>query len=133
MVHDETQCFWNLVNGGVLDRFPDLRVYITHGGGFVPYQLGRLCRTSEVVMSAKNQKPMAEYLENFYFDPLVHNIAMRRAVVELVGVDHLLYGSNFGGYEGIGGDLTEDLDLSEGDREKIRSGNAIPLLGFDRR
>jgi aminocarboxymuconate-semialdehyde decarboxylase len=60
----------------------------------------------------------------------VHATGLRRGVVEVVGVDNLLYGTNFGGaYEH--GDLTEGLGLSETDREKIRSGNAIKLLKLD--
>ena len=46
---------------------------------------------------------------------------LRRAVVEVIGPDQLLYGTNFGGaYDH--GDLTAGIDLSEADREKIRSG-----------
>ena len=52
---------------------------------------------------------------------------MRRGVAEVVGVDRLLYGTNFGGaYDH--GDLTAGLGLSTDDRERIRSGNAIELL-----
>src|SRR5690606_40151189 len=42
MQYDETRCCWYVINGGVFDRFPNLKVYITHGGGYVPSQLGRL-------------------------------------------------------------------------------------------
>ena len=128
MMYDEVSCFWNLICGGVLDRFPNLKIYITHGGGFVPYQLGRLEMTNRVLTEVRNKKPLREYMSNFYFDPLVHEMSMRRAVVDVVGVDRLLYGSNFGGSDGIREDLTEGLGLSEGDREKIRSGNARQLL-----
>jgi aminocarboxymuconate-semialdehyde decarboxylase len=51
-------------------------------------------------------------------------------VVEVIGPDQLLYGTNFGGaYDH--GDLTAGIDLSETDREKIRSGNAMRLLKLD--
>jgi aminocarboxymuconate-semialdehyde decarboxylase len=53
---------------------------------------------------------------------------MRRAIVEDIGVDRLLYGTNFMGSDTVDFDLTEGLDLAAGDREKIRSGNAIKLL-----
>jgi aminocarboxymuconate-semialdehyde decarboxylase len=130
MCYDETRCFWYLVNGGVLDRFPDLRVYITHAGGFVPYQLMRMEETNlTMAPDSKNERPVSQYRDNFYFDPLAHSVAMRRAIVEDVGVDRLLYGDNFGGMDSIDGDLTEGLGLSDEDREKIRSGNAKQLLG----
>ncbi|MNC70062.1 hypothetical protein D3C75_1208340 [compost metagenome] len=57
----------------------------------------------------------------------MHAPGLRRGVAEVVGVDRLLYGTNFGGaYDH--GDLTEGLGLSTQDRERIRSGNAIELL-----
>ena len=130
MIYDESQCFWNLICGGVLDRFPNLKVYITHGGGFVPYQLGRMEMTNRVLGDTLNKKPLRDYLPQFYFDPLVHSMAMRRAVIEDISIDRLLYGSNFGGSDGIREDLTEGLGLSEEDRNKIRSENARKLLRF---
>jgi len=131
MCYDETRCFWYLVNGGVLDRFPELQVYITHGGGFAPYQLRRMEETNlTMAPDSKNQRKVSEYRENFYFDPLVHSAAMRQAIVTDVGVDRLLYGDNFGGADSIDFDLTEGLGLSDEDRERIRSGNAKQLLGL---
>ena len=74
-------------------------------------------------------QPLDEYLgTNFWFDPLVHNLTMRRAVVDTIGADRLVYGDNFGGSDGIREDLTEGLDLSPEDRDKIRFGNALKLL-----
>jgi aminocarboxymuconate-semialdehyde decarboxylase len=129
MCYDEAKSYWYLVNGGVLDRFPDLKVYITHGGGYVPYQLGRFEETNLTMCpDSKNEKPFSEYRRNFWFDPLVHSKPMRKAIVEEIGVDRLLYGDNFAGADSIRYDLTEGLGLSDADREKIRSGNAIELL-----
>jgi aminocarboxymuconate-semialdehyde decarboxylase len=76
---------------------------------------------------ARNQRPLMDYMKNFYFDLDVHHPALRRAAVEVVGADNLLYGTNFGGAYDYG-DLTEGIDLSDSDRDKIRSGNAITLL-----
>lgn len=132
MLYDEARAFWHLINGGTLDRFPDLKVYITHAGGMVPYQLHRFSETAiTMVPDGINEKPVLEYMNQFYFDPLAHSAAMRRAIVEDIGVDRLLYGSNFMGSDSIDFDLTEDLGLSEADRERIRSGNTIELLKLD--
>jgi aminocarboxymuconate-semialdehyde decarboxylase len=126
---DETLFFWHLVNGGVLDDFPQLKVYITHGGGFIPYQLGRFTETNKTMApDSKNKKDVVEYASNFYYDLDVHHPAMRRAVVEVVGADNLLYGDNFHGADSHAGDLTDGIGLGESDRQKIRSGNASRLL-----
>jgi predicted TIM-barrel fold metal-dependent hydrolase len=127
--YDEAMCFYNLVCGGVLDEFPDLRVYITHGGGYVPYQLGRFEQIAYTVTDRKNKRKFTDYLDNFYFDLAIESQAMRRAIVSEVGADRLLHGSNFGGSDGIWQmDLTADVGLDEAGIEKVRSGNAKALL-----
>ena len=127
--YDEAKAFWFLVNGGVLDRFPDLKIYITHAGGFVPYQLQRFAETNvTMVPDSKNAKPVLEYMDQFYFDLLTHHPSMRRGIVDVIGVDRLLYGTNFMGSDSVDFDLTEGIGLSDADRDRIRSGNTIELL-----
>ena len=125
---DETLFFWYLICGGALDAFPTLKTYICHAGGMAVFQLGRLEELNKgMAMDARNQRPVAEYLRNFWFDLDVHAPALRRAVAEVVGVDRCVVGTNFGGaYDN--GDLTAGIGLSDAEREQIRSGNAIELL-----
>ena len=131
MPYDEARAFWYLIASGVLDRFPELKVYITHAGGYVPYQLGRLNETLKTMApDSVNKKELIEYLPNFWFDPLEHAAPMRRAIVEVIGVDRLVYGDNFGGADSIAFDITEGIGLSDADRDKIRSGNAQRLLNL---
>lgn len=131
MCMDEAKLFWYLINGGVLDRFPELRVYITHAGGFVPFQLRRFHETNLTMCpDSRNEKGVLDYLDNFFFDLDLHSPHMRRAIVDEVGADRLLYGTNFGGADSHDHDLTADIDLTEEDRTKIRSANALALLRF---
>jgi aminocarboxymuconate-semialdehyde decarboxylase len=92
------------------------------------FQLGRLSELNRsMAPDSRNQKPLLEYMDNFYFDLDVHAPGLRKGIIDVVGVDRLVYGTNFGGaYDH--GDLTHGLGLSDGDREKIRSANAIELL-----
>lgn len=127
---DETLFFWYLICGGALDQFPTLKVYITHAGGMALFQLGRLADLNRAMApDTRNQRPLMDYLPNFWFDLDVHAVGLRRGVLEIVGVDRLVHGTNFGGaYDH--GDPTAGLGLSAVDSEKIRSGNAIALLGL---
>ena len=90
--------------------------------------LGRLHDLNRAMApDSRNKRPLMDYMPNFYFDLDVHHPALRRGVAEVVGVDNLVYGTNFGGaYEH--GDLTAGIGLTDTEREKIRSGNAIKLL-----
>jgi len=125
---DETLFFWYLICGGALDTFPTLKAYINHAGGMAVFQLGRLAElNASMAPDSRNRRPFMEYLANFWFDLDVHHPSLRRAVVDVVGIDQIVYGTNFGGaYDN--GDLTAGLGLSEEEREQIRSGNARRLL-----
>ncbi len=79
---------------------------------------------------AVNERPVIEYLRNFWFDPMIHNDGMRRALVDIVGVDRMVYGSNMGGSDQIAFDLTDRIGLSDAEREQIKSKNAIELLNL---
>lgn len=128
---DETLFFWYLICGGALDAFPNLKVYINHAGGMAVFQLGRLSDLNRgMAPDSRNKKPLMDYMPNFYFDMDVHHPSLRRALVDVVGVDNLVYGTNFGGaYDN--GDLTAGIGLTDAERDKIRSGNAIRLLKLD--
>ena len=129
MCSDEALMFWYMVNGGVFDRFPTLKLFITHGGGFVPFQVQRFKETNlTMAPDSKNQKHITEYMPNVYFDLDLHSRNMRQAMIDDFGVEQILYGTNFGGSDSHSRNLTEDLDLSEADREKIQSGNALKVL-----
>jgi predicted TIM-barrel fold metal-dependent hydrolase len=131
MNYAETRCFWYMTNGGVFDRFPDLKVYITHGGGFVPYQLGRLDQTNPHLEVKHNKKRLLDYIRNFWFDVELHELPFRQALTEVIDTDRILYGTNFGGSDFIRHDLTDGLRIAEEDLQKIRWKNAADLLHLD--
>ena len=132
--YDEARAFWHLTAGGVLDRFPALKVYITHAGGFVPFQYERFNEVNKTLApDAVNEKPIIDYLPSFYFDPMIPSPIIRKMIVDIIGVDRLLYGTNLMGADQIENELTEGIGLSDDEREKIRSGNAVKLLKLEDR
>src|SRR3546814_7089856 len=67
--------------GGVFDDFPNLKVYVSHGGGFIPYQFGRIETFAGLISGVRCKKPPREYLKNFYFDTLIHELDARKYLV----------------------------------------------------
>jgi len=127
----ETEAFAHLTLGGVLDRFPRLRIYITHGGGFVPYQFGRLELASRSGSSTRARRQLRDYLSNFYFDILVHDLGAREFLLEFMGSDNLVVGSNFGGWDAANGfAMLDELDLDAETHRKIAGENARRLFGL---
>jgi len=126
----ETTAFARLTLGGVFDDFPSLQVSITHGGGAVPFQIGRLEMGRELQPDVRAKKSIAEYVRtNVFFDILVHDLAARRFLVDSVGADRLLVGDNYGGWDAADGfAMLDELGLDEADAEAIAWRNAEALF-----
>ena len=66
----------SLVFGGVLDRHPQLKLCLAHAGGVVPWLRGRLrsgWNLQRRAMSGSATQPIDDYLEQIYFDTIVHD------------------------------------------------------------
>jgi len=74
---DTTIAATSLMFGGVLERYPGLKICLAHGGGFLPYQIGRLEHGFEVrrESKARTQRPPSEFFKLLYFDSLTHSAA----------------------------------------------------------
>src|SRR3546814_960987 len=69
-----TRAVNNLILGGVFDDFPNLKVYVSHGGGFIPYQFGRIETFAGLISGVRCKKPPREYLKNFSFHKLIQEL-----------------------------------------------------------
>jgi aminocarboxymuconate-semialdehyde decarboxylase len=88
----------NLIFGGVLVKHPKLKVCLTHGGGFLPYQIGRQDRGYEArpeVTAVNIESPPSSFLRRFYYDTVVHSPEALRFLVERVGGDRVVLGSDY--------------------------------------
>jgi len=90
---DTTLAAASLVLDGVADRFPDLAVILVHGGGFFPYQAGRLERGHRL-QKGPGRAPR-DALGWFYYDTITHWAPPLRYLAEVAGADRLLLGSDY--------------------------------------
>lgn len=130
--YQETLAFARLTLGGVFDDHPGLRVHLTHGGGMVPYQFGRLIAAQETQPDVRAQRPLGEYLSNFTFDLLIHDLDARRFLLDFMGPERLVVGSNYGGWDAADGfALLDELDLDAPVADRIAGTNAVEFFGLD--
>jgi aminocarboxymuconate-semialdehyde decarboxylase len=86
----------SLILCGTLDRFPPLEVVLVHGGGFLPYHVGRFDRghLTRPESRADGAALPSGYLRRFYYDTLVQFPPALAYLVNLVGDDRVLLGSD---------------------------------------
>ncbi len=119
-----------LVFGGVTMRHPKLDICVSHGGGSTPMHLAKLRKLAERRTSSPDwiREPGAfdEAFGRLWFDIHVTGDAEFAFAVDQLGTDHLVFGTNFGGWDkGTLGHL--------GDLAATLNDNARKLARLDRR
>jgi aminocarboxymuconate-semialdehyde decarboxylase len=93
---DTTLMAANLMLGGALDELDGIKIALAHGGGFLPYQIGRLEHGYQVRPEARagtRTRPF-ELLRRFHYDSMVFNPRALRYLVDLVGSDRVALGTD---------------------------------------
>jgi aminocarboxymuconate-semialdehyde decarboxylase len=122
----------SLILGGTLDRFPGLAVVLVHGGGFLPYHIGRFDRAHETRPEARvNDAGLpSRYLRRFLYDTLVQRPEALRYLVQLVGHDRVMLGSDHPFWMGDPDPLrvVREADLDPATRAAIFGENAARVF-----
>ena len=87
----------HMVMSGVMERHPELRVLLAHGGGALLALRGRLRHGHAAVAAARTrlgESPDAS-LRRFYYDTVTHDVDLLEALVAFAGADHVLLGSDY--------------------------------------
>lgn len=125
----------SLVTSGVLDRYPHLKVILSHGGGYFSLAFGRLTHAYQHQaegMTHTAAEPPETYLRRFYYDTVLFHPEPLRYLIQLVGPDRVLLGTDYPftiGFEYVRRAL-EALKLAADESEKILGGTAAELFGF---
>ena len=123
-----------MILGGVFDRVdPSLRICFAHGGGSFPYWLGRLDNAwhQRPDLVGVSERPPADYLNRFSVDSVVFDERALRLLVDTMGADHVMMGSDYPyplGERPAGAVVRGATFLSEPDRARILGGNAAAFL-----
>ncbi len=122
----------HMINAGVMESFPRLKILLAHGGGAILSLWGRLNHAHSFQPQAKSvlkERP-EESLKRFYFDTVVHDPALLRTLVDFAGADHVMVGSDYPFDMGVArpAEIVRSLNLPSSDEELILSGNALRLM-----
>ncbi|MCO5160231.1 MAG: amidohydrolase [Mesorhizobium sp.] len=94
---DTTIALHYLVFDGVLERYPALKLIAVHGGGYVAAYSGRMDHAWGARSDCRSSLPLppSEYLKRIYFDSVVFTTHQLHALVDLVGADHVMMGTDY--------------------------------------
>lgn len=119
-----------LIFSGLLDELPDLQIVLVHGGGHLPFQIGRLDHGHRVRPEARTpRQPPSDYLRRFHYDTLTHSRESTDWLIERVGADRVMFGTDIP-FDMAGGTFTEQVP-SASDRTAVAAENARRLFSLN--
>jgi len=136
-INEETIAVYNLVQSSVFKDFPGLKVICSHGGGAMPYQIGRFESSA-----SRRGASFVEGMRNIYYDTVLYSEEALRLLIKTVGADRCVFGSEC---PGVGSTIDratgrqrddirpviEGFDwLSAAEKQMIFEGNARKLFGL---
>jgi aminocarboxymuconate-semialdehyde decarboxylase len=119
---------------GLFEKYPNLRLCLSHGGGLLAFNIWRLDHLYNVRADLKKTVPRrpSEYLKKMYFDSIVHALTALQYLVGVVGADRVVIGTDYpmamGDFRPV--DKVMDLDITEQSRNQILGGNAAQALNL---
>jgi aminocarboxymuconate-semialdehyde decarboxylase len=132
---DRTVTYASLVYGGVMDKFPNLKICLSHGGGYTAFGAGRMDRGWQVRSEARATlaQPPSRYLSDFYYDCLTHSEDALRFLIDTVGIDQVVMGSDWPFDMAVDSPiewLNGMSSITQDERDAIIKTNLAELLGL---
>jgi len=130
---EEAKAMISLIYEGVMTKYPRLKIVMAHGGGYFPHYLGRLDRNTanrpDTVRNTGGKTPSA-FLRSFYYDSCVYDPKVLKVLLDRVGADRLVMGSDYpvGEKDPVG--WLRASGVAGVDLAAIAGGNAARLLGL---
>jgi len=133
---DTTRAAFNLAYTGALERYPNIRFILAHAGGTVPYLVARfdLIWFQDPELAERAPKGGLAYMRALFYDTaLSANPHALRSLTELVGADHVLFGSDYPFAPELATEMqVSGLNAYDGygheDRGVVERGTAVALL-----
>jgi aminocarboxymuconate-semialdehyde decarboxylase len=117
-----------LILSGTMERHPKLKIYLSHTGGALPYQSGRMDKNTKAVKLAE---PVTTYMKRMYTDTVSPHSAGLKFAIDYYGIDNVMYGTDYPCWDPAAClKLLDEIKLSDADKQKLFYGNARRILGL---
>jgi aminocarboxymuconate-semialdehyde decarboxylase len=132
-VFDTTLALARMFYDGFLDRFPNLKLIAAHGGGALPYLVGRLdiCHEKIPTCGARTKEPPGDAMRRIYVDSVVFRQEALVLAVAVCGPENVLYGSDYPHNIGDMAGCLSRVDAHASDvRNRVRGENARRIFAI---
>ncbi len=135
MPAEQSRAACSLIFGGVLERLPRLRVCFAHGGGSFPFTVGRIEHGFNMrpdLVAVDNHRNPREYFPRLFFDSCVHDPQALRYLLDIVGGDRVMLGTDYPfplGEQKPGSGI-DALQLEDPQRARLFHGAALEWLNL---
>ena len=129
-----TQMVERMILKGMFDKYKNLRLCLSHGGGLLAFNIWRLDHAYKLRPEFRKNisLPPSTYLKKLYFDSIVHSVAALQYLVQVAGTDRVVIGTDYpmamGDFESV--NKINQLNLSQAERSQVLGGNAARALNL---
>jgi aminocarboxymuconate-semialdehyde decarboxylase len=119
---------------GLFEKYQNLRLCLSHGGGLLAFNIWRLDHAYRLRPDFRKNisRPPSSYLKKLYFDSIVHSVAALQYLIQVVGADRVVIGTDYpmgmGDFEPVS--KISQLNLSDNQRNQILGANAAQALNL---
>ena len=137
MMAETALAYCSLTMGGVLDKYPDLKICFAHGGGSFPATIGRIDHGFNVrpdLCQTDSQSLPSSWLKKIYIDSLVHDEDALKLLIKKVGVQRIALGTDYPfplGEHRPGALIEKMSHLTQDQRSWLNYKSALAFLGLD--
>jgi aminocarboxymuconate-semialdehyde decarboxylase len=129
-----TMMIERMILKGMFEKYPNLRLCLSHGGGLLAFNIWRLDHSYGLRPELKKVLPRkpSEYLKRLYFDTIVHAVSVLEYLVKAVGADRVVIGTDnpmaMGDFDCVR--KVKALQLPDIERDLVLGGNAARALNL---
>jgi aminocarboxymuconate-semialdehyde decarboxylase len=117
-----------LILSGIMERHPKLKIVMSHTGGSLPYQAGRMDKNSK---AAKLPKPVTAYMKRMFTDTVSPHSAGIKFAIDYYGIDNVMYGTDYPCWDPAPClKLIDEIELPDAGKQKLFYDNARRILGL---